>query len=95
MNSKLKLSLRIIIPILLVVLTSYTTIKFREWFPPRVEIKVVFSGSTFAGVPSLRPVKDTTVYLFDKCDFTGRQYGEHITADEVDEAIAKIEKGTK
>jgi len=92
MTPKIKLIIQIASILLIVALTSFTTRKINEWFPPKTEIRVVFENSTFPGVPALRPIKDTTVYLFSKCDFTGRQYGEQITSSEVDEAISKLEK---
>ena len=95
MNPKLKLISQIASLVLLLILTSFITVKCREWFPQRTEIKVVFENSVFPGVPALRPIKDKTVYLFDKCDFTGKRWGETITPSEVDQAIAKLEKGEK
>lgn len=92
MNPKLKLSLRIIIPILLVVLTSFTTIKFREWFPPATEIRIVFEDCVFSEVPALKPVKDKTNYYFKGCRLNGQDFGETITPKEVDEAIAKLDR---
>lgn len=91
MNPKIKLSLRIIVPVLLVILTSFTTIKFREWFTPATEIRVVFEDCVFSGVPALKPVKDKTTYYFKGCRLNGQDFGETITPQEVDEAIAKLE----
>jgi hypothetical protein len=92
MQPKIKLVIKISAIVLIVALTSLITRKFNDWFPPRTEIKVVFSDSVFPGVPLLRPIKDRTIYLFDKCDFTGKRWGETITPNEVDEAIAKLGK---
>jgi hypothetical protein len=92
MNPKIQLAIKISVVIVVIALTSFITKKSERWFPPRTEIKVVFSDSTFAGVPLLRPIKDKTVYLFDKCDFTGKRWGEQITSSEVDEAIDKLDK---
>jgi hypothetical protein len=96
MTPKIKLIIQISIILLIVALTSFATRKFNDWFPPKTEIKIVFEGSTFSTLPGLKPLKDKTTYYFKNCDFTGRQYGETITNDEVDEAISKLdEKGKK
>jgi len=96
MTPKIKLIIQIASILLIVILTSFTTRKFNDWFPPKTEIKIVFEGSTFSTLPGLKPLKDKTTYYFKNCDFTGRQYGEQITSSEVDEAIAKLdEKGKK
>jgi hypothetical protein len=92
MTQKTKLIIRIIALIWIIAATSLITRKFNDWFPPRTEIKVVFENSVFPGVPALRPIKDKTVYLFDKCDFTGKRWGETITPAEADEALAKLDK---
>jgi hypothetical protein len=88
--------IQIVLLILIVVLTVLVTRKFNEWFPPRTEIRVCFENSVFPGIPELRPIKDKTIYVFDKCDFTGKRWGEQNTLAEVDEAIEKLEhKGMK
>ncbi len=92
MNPKLKLAFVISTIILLIALTSFITRKFNDWFPPHTETKVVFSDSVFSGIPALRPIKDRTIYLFEKCDFTGKRWGETITPKEADEALSKLDK---
>lgn len=95
MNPKLKLSLRIIIPILLVVLTSFTTIKFREWLKPMPTVRVVFDECVFSDIPTLKPVGFKTDYYFNTCRLNGQDFGESITPKQVDEAISRLEKGEK
>ena len=95
MNQKYKLALQISAIVLLLVFTSFTSIKFREWFPPATKIRVVFEDCVFSEVPALRPIKDRTNYYFKGCRLNGQDFGEHITPDDIDEAISKLEEKGK
>ena len=92
MTPKIKLITQISIILLIVALTSFTTRKFNDWFPPKTEIKIVFEECLFSEVPLLRPIKDKTTYYFKGCRLNGQDFGETITPSEVDEAISKLEK---
>lgn len=92
MTPKLKIIVQSAVVVFLIFISSFITIKSREWFPEKSEIRLVFEGSRFAGVPGIKPLKDRTTYYFKNCDFTGRQFGEFITNKEVDDAIAQLEK---
>lgn len=99
MNPKIKMVAKILAVILVVVLTSFITRKFNDWYPPQTEIKIVFEGSRFASFPCLRPLKDKTTYYFKDCDFPGKElagrFGDYIADEEVDEVINKLEKEVK
>lgn len=92
MSPKIKIVAKVSIIIFIIALTVFVTKRSESWFRPTTKIDVVFNDSVFSGIPELRPLRDVTRYTFDKCDFTGRQYGEQITPAEVDEAIAKLDK---
>jgi len=98
MNQKTKNIIITTSAVALIATSSYSTIKFREWFPRKTEIVVVFENSRFSNMPEVRPLKDKTTYKFKDCDFTGRQFGEYITPQEVENSLDKLEikkKGVK
>ena len=95
MNPKLKLYIQISVVVVLLILTSFTTIKFREWVKPTPKVRVVFDECVFSDIPTLKPVSFVTDYYFNACRLNGQDFGETITPAEVDEAIEKIEKGEK
>jgi hypothetical protein len=95
MNNKTKNAIIASSAIALIATSSFTTIKFREWFPRKTEIKIVFENSRFSQMPELKPLKDKTTYKFIDCDFTGRQFGEYITPQEVENSLDKLEMKKK
>lgn len=95
MTTRLKLVIQIASVILIIVLTSFITKQSESWFRPTTKIDVVFNDSVFFGIPELRPLRDVTRYTFDKCDFTGKRWGETITPAEADEALERLDKDGK
>lgn len=95
MNQKTKIAIQSAAIVFVIFVTSFTTIKLREWFPPATEIRVVFEDCVFDEVPALRPIKDNTNYYFKGCRLNGQDFGETLTPSEVDEAIAKLEEKGK
>ena len=92
MTSKLKLVIKILAVVLVIALTSFITKQSERWFRPATKIDVIFNDSIFSGIPELRPLRDVTKFTFDKCDFTGKRWGEQITPAEADEALDKLGK---
>ena len=92
MNQKYKLALQISAIVLLLVFTSFTSIKFRDWFPARTKINIVWEDCIFKDEPNYKAVKDTTNYYFKGCKVGPNQFGEFTELKDVEAAIAKLDK---
>ena len=92
LDNNTKLITKTFVILWIVALAIFVGYRARDWFPRKTEIKIVFEGSRFSSLPSLAPLKDKTTYYFRDCDFTGRQFGEYLTNEDVDKAINKLEK---
>jgi hypothetical protein len=95
MNKNTKIAIQSAAIMFIIFISSFITMKAREWFPPATEIRVVFEDCVFSEMPALRPIKDNTNYYFKGCRLNGQDFGETISPSEVDEAIAKLDEKEK
>lgn len=95
MQTKIKIAIQSAAIVFIIFVSSFATIKAKEWFKPMPKVRVVFDECVFSDIPTLKPVSFETDYYFNACKLNGQDFGETITPQEVDEAIEKLEKGKK